>query len=157
MQSYFWIKIKIENQKLFMKKAQAKVTDFLCIILLIAALAFLFSQVFPVFYEMIIKELIQSSAEVVGRQTSGLITLLGAATYDAKISYQFSDNVKYTVNIDRRTIRITPKYETKIAEETPATVTVGIELGEYNLDDVFGIRAIKTIEDGDVRYEVKAY
>jgi hypothetical protein len=138
-------------------KAQAKAVDIICILMVIVILFFFLSIILPKFLDVVLTSLVGSSAEVVARQSSGLITLLGAATYDAQLSYKFAENVVYTVEVDSRTIRITPHYTTEFAEKAPATTTVGVELGKYTLKDVKGINVIKTVQDFHSSYRVEGY
>ncbi|MHA1852018.1 MAG: hypothetical protein ACTSUF_00745 [Candidatus Heimdallarchaeaceae archaeon] len=138
-------------------KAQAKGIDLICILMCVVILLFFLLTVLPSFLDVVLTELVGSSAEVVARQSSGLITLLGATTYDAQLSYRFAENVLYSVSIDGRTIKITPHYKTSFAEKSPATTTVGIELGTYTLEDVNGIKVVKTVRDHTPSYKVESY
>jgi hypothetical protein len=134
-------------------KAQGKAVDFLCIILGIIILGSFFFLIFPKFLDLVVGELVGSSAEVLARQSSGVITLLGAATHNAKLSYEYSKQITYTIQIENRVIRVIPHYTTEFAEKAPYSVTIGIELGTKKIEDTHGIIARK---EGSV-YKVEKY
>jgi hypothetical protein len=134
-------------------KAQAKATDFLCIILGIVVLVFFFTTVFLNILDLVISELVGTSAEVLARQSSGLITLLGATTHNAQLSYKYSEKVNYTINLENRVIEVIPHYTTEFAEKSPYKVAVGIELGTKRIEETYGIKVKK---EGST-YQVEGY
>jgi hypothetical protein len=134
-------------------KAQGKAVDFLCIVLGIIILVSFFLLIFPKFLDLVVRELVGSSAEILAKQSSGVITLLGAATHNARLSYEYSKEINYTVNIKNRVIGVIPHYTTEFAEKAPYNAAVGIELGTKKIEDTHGI----IVKKQGFTFEVEKY
>jgi hypothetical protein len=127
-------------------KGQAKATDLFCIIMVILILGLFFTFIFPSFVDNIFNELAKSSAEVVGRQVSGLITLVASSLSDkTKLSTKFSEDIKYSLTIEQRAMTIIPHFKAGFAEKTSSTVLLGIELGKHSFDEISGLAITKNL------------
>lgn len=131
--------------------------EILGILFVIILLITFFTVILPKFIDTITTQLIGSSAEVIAKHTSGLITLIGAASYDARLNHLFSENVKYTVEVEGRTLKIIPHFEVKYAEKSYAIVSVGIEISKSKIEKVRGIKILKSVKDFKSSYKVVEY
>lgn len=112
-------------------KAQAKISDIICILLLIAIAITSFTIIFPGFIEKVTIEFVRASGEFIARELSGLVTLL-AATKEAEIKYNLP-NVEYEIQISDRVITIYPKFKAPPAEKTFGIEYFGVEIGKHYL------------------------
>jgi predicted ribonuclease toxin of YeeF-YezG toxin-antitoxin module len=94
---------------------------------------------------MLTKQLVGTSGEVWAKQASGVITLVGAATHNAKLSYPFSKDIAYTINIENRLIQVISHYKTE--SEASPNVPIGIELGKVTLENTHGITIEKKLKE----------
>jgi hypothetical protein len=104
---------------------------------------------------MLTKQLVGTSGEVWAKQASGVITLVGAATHNAKLSYPFSKDIAYTINIENRLIQVISHYKTE--SEASPKVPIGIELGKVTLENTHGITIEKKLKEGKFVYSVGKY
>jgi len=112
----------------------------LTVFMTLAILVYFFTN----FYSFIVNQLVGASPEVIARKTSGLITLLGAATYDARIYIPFHTDVGYNVQVEKRTLRIEATKLPSFAEKTPSTMPLGVDVGKTTLEGVKSVIGIKT-------------
>jgi len=110
--------------------------DVVGIMLVIVITFVVFTQAIPRIISTIGESVSKISAENVGRQLSGLITISGAAAREIRIDYIPTTDQTYNTGIKSRTIKVKPNFKMTYAENASSTQPFAIDLIDYDQNNV---------------------
>lgn len=129
--------------------------EFLGIVLVIFLTFVVVAGMLPKLLELITQAISLTSGESVARQLSGLITISGAAQHNIEINHTI-ERMKYDVEIQTRTIIVTPKYKVPYAEKSRGVELFAIPLPDKSYRDVNSFSITKKFIGGKSEYGFEA-